>query len=232
MLDNLNAPRQPPPGARLNIFQTWLLALLPSEKNYARIAGDPGASLGRAYVWLLLAALIGGAINTLINAVVELIIGPSTNPFLQSVGQGTVTGQTLLVGVLCGVPIQAVLALVGITIAAGLSHGLASALGGRGSFTQLVYAISAYAVPFILFDSLISGIPCINLLIILTIFYALALNIVATKAVYQFGWGLATVSSVVVPIGALVLIACAVSGTLVLLRPGIGNIFSNIVKSI
>ena len=183
-------------------------------------------------MWLLIAALIGGTINTLINAVVEMIIGPSTNPFLQSLGQGTVTGQTLLVGVLCGVPIQAVLALIGLTIAAGLSHGLASALGGHGSFTRLVYAISAYAVPLILFDSFLSGIPCINLLVIVTLLYALVLNIVAIKAVYQFGWGQAVMASVIVPIGALVLVACLTILVLALLGPAIGNVFSNIVTTL
>ncbi len=231
MLDNANVSRQPS-GAQLNIFQTWLLALLPSEHNYTRIAGDPGASLGRAYLWLLLAALVGGVISTLINAVVELAIGPSSNPFLQSLGQGTVTGQSLWVGVLCGVPIQTVLVLIGLTIGAGLSHGLALALGGHGSFTQLMVAISAYAVPVILFDSVISSIPCINLLVFVTLLYALVLNIVATKAVYQFGWGQALMSSIIVPIGALVLVACLILLVLALLGPAIGNVFSNIVTTL
>ena len=232
MTYDLNVSHQPPTGARWTIFQTWALALLPSETNYSQIASDPGASLGRAYVWLLIASLIGGVISTLISSGVELVIGPSTNPLLQSLGQGTVTQQTLLVGILCGVPIQAVLALIGVTIGAGLSHGLASALGGHGSFTQLVYAISAYAVPLILIDGLIASLPCIGLLVIVVVIYALVLNIVATKAVYQFGWGQAVMSSIIVPIGALVLLACVVILALVLLGPAIGNVFSDIVTTI
>jgi len=223
MLNDLRNAQNPPPQARLNIFQTWLLALLPSESNYARIANDPNASLGRAYVWLLIEALVSGVISTLISAGIELVIGPSANPFLQSLGVGSVTGAALINELCLGVPLQSVLALIGISLIAGLSHGLALALGGHGRFTQLIYAISAYAVPLLLFDGVIASIPIVGLLVIIIVIYALALNVVAAKAVYQFNWGRAAVASLSIPILAVVLVACAAVVAVALLGPALSN---------
>ena len=229
----MRSQQQPPPGATINIFQTWFMALAPSEANYVRIANDPNASLGRAYLWLFVALVVGGILSTLIGAVVNLVLGPSSNPALQSLGAGSVTGGALINELCIGVPIQAVLGLLGLTLGAVLSHGLALALGGHGRFTQLMYAISAYAVPLILVDSLVGSIPIIGLLLVIVfLLYALLLNVVATKAVYQFGWGQAAMSGIGVPILLLVLIACVTILALALLGPAIGKVFSNIVTTI
>jgi hypothetical protein len=223
MVNDLRSSQNTPPNGQLNIFQTWLLALLPSEGNYARIVNDPNASLGRAYIWLLIAALVSGVISTLISAGFELVIGPSANPFLQSLGVGSVTGAALINELCLGVPLQSVLALIGLSVIAGLSHGLALALGGHGRFTQLFYAMAAYAVPLLLLEGVIASIPIVDLLVIVMAIYALALNVVAAKAVYQFGWGRAAVASISIPVLAVVLIACAAVVALALLGPALSN---------
>jgi hypothetical protein len=60
----------------------------------------------------------------------------------------------------------------------------------------------------------------------------LLLTIVATKAVYQIGYGQALMASLVVPIGGVILVACGTIVLLALLGPAIGNIFSEIVITI
>ena len=197
-----------PPAAGLTQLQTWALALLPSKDNYTLIAIDPNVSLGRAYLWLVEANLIGGVISTLVSVGVDLALGSSTNPLLSSLGQGTPTVQGTLNGILFGVPIQTVLILVAVTIVMGASQLLAKALGGRGTFTQLFYAFAAFFAPITLFNSLISSLPLVGLLfVIVTTLYGLLLNVVATETVQQFGRGRAILVAVVVPIGLFAVVA-------------------------
>src|SRR5438477_10598227 len=88
MANDLSASAHPP-GAALTPLQSWALALLPSEDNYTLIAIDPNASLGRAYLWLAVASLIGGVISTIVSDGVDVVLGPSSNPLLSRLGVGT-----------------------------------------------------------------------------------------------------------------------------------------------
>ena len=204
--NDLRAPSRPP-AAGLTPLQTWALALVPSQDHYTLIVIDRNVGLPRAYVWLTLSALIGGIISTLVSVGVDLVLGPSTNPVLASLGSGTPTLAGTLNELLFGVPIQTVVILVAVTIVVGASQMLASALGGRGTFTQLLYAFSAFFTPLLFFNSLISSLPLVGVLVIVVGLYALLLNVIAIKTVHQIGAGRAFLAGVVTPIGLLVLVS-------------------------
>lgn len=232
MLNNPGSSPYPSQPASMSPFQTWTMALAPSEQNYVQIARDPNATAGRAYLWLVVAFLVGGVISTIIGAGVNLIFGPSVNPFLPALAPARPGLGSVLISLVCGVPIGAVLLVIGTTIGIGLQQLLASALGGKGAFSQLIYAYSAYYVPIFIASSFISSIPFVNFLLVFTGLYALVLNVIATKAVHQFGWGRAIAASVLIPLLLLVLVGCLLGLVLVLLGPAIGNVFSSIVTGI
>jgi len=111
--------------------------------------------------------------------------------------------------------------------------------GGKGNFGSLAYVLGAIAAPTLLISSLLSlltVIPvlgyCFSAIAVLFSLYILVLQIMAVKAVNQFGWGPA-IGSVFLPVLVIgFLCACLVIGSLTLLGPTIGNVFSSINQSL
>jgi len=141
---------------------------------------------------------------------VDLVLGPSANPLLSSLGAGAPTLPGTVNGLLFGVPIQTVVIVVAVTVLMGVTQLLARVLGGRGSFPQLFYAFAAFFTPLTLFSSLVSSLPLVGLFVIVIGLYGLALNVVAIKTVHQLSTGRAFILGVVLPVGLVVLVAgCA-----------------------
>jgi pilus assembly protein Flp/PilA len=208
----------------LSWSETWTKALTqPSEAMYRQIANDPGATPRRAYTWIFVSSLIGYVIYTLIGSLF------GTNAF---VSMGEEFFGSLICVVLFGAPIGALLSVLGTMIGVGITQVIASALGGTGTYSKLVYAVAAYAAPIALITYLLNIIPYVNCLTIPLGFYAIFLNITAVKAVNEFGWGKAIASSVVILAILLVVAAVIVIVVLALLGPAIGNVFSDIISEI
>jgi hypothetical protein len=194
-------------GRSLSWSETWVNALTkPSEETYAEIANDPAASGTTASIWMFISALIG-------NLTVFLLIGA---------GGG---------GIFNGI-VFAIFTLVAFWVIIAVSQTIAKALSGTGTYTQLAYAVAAYAAPLSLVSTIISVIPGINILVWLIGLYGLVLNVTAVKAVNKFGWGPAIISSAVIIIALLCLAGVVSTVVLALLGPAIGNIFSNITQGI
>ena len=107
--------------------------------------------------------------------------------------------------------------------------------GGRGTNDQLAYVFAAISVPYSLISSifvLLSIIPyvgiCFRIILGLAGLYILFLQIMATKAVNQFGWGPAA-GSVLLPGLGLLLIGCCIFGAIFALA---GTAFSEIFNQI
>jgi hypothetical protein len=207
--------------------QTWISALTqPSEATYQAIAGDVNATMNRAYTWVAAAS----AISYLILIVIQLCaasVALSGRSYNSSAVLGSVVGSAL-----CGIPFAIVGSIVGFAIVTGLSHLIAKALGGTGNYNQLSYAVAAYAAPLSIISSVIAYIPIVNCLGIVLGVYGIVLNVMAIKAVHGFGWDKAILSSVAILALILVLVACVVIVLLVLLGPAMGNVFSNIIRSL
>ena len=214
-------PANPPMSA----IQVWLLAITrPSVAAYESIVRDPGASANRAYVWVFVSGLVSYAIALLGQWLLGGFGGSSL--------YGTTGAGSPLIFVICGVPVGAVLSIVGLMITAGLSQAVAGALGGTGSYSKLAFAIAAYTAPLSLISSVLGVIPYVNCLLVPLAIYGIVLNVTAVKAVNQFSWGKAIVASVVILAGVLFAVACVTIVILALLGPAIGNVFSNIIQEI
>jgi hypothetical protein len=201
-----------------------MMGVVPSENNFRQIAADPQASVGRSYLWVFIASLIGGLISGVIGLLIGLVFGGTTTGNL---------GASAITRLCVGPVFSGIAGVIGISISAGIIQLVAGALGGKGSLGKLLIAFSSFFVPFVLIDSIIAAIPILNLILLPLVFlYIAILNVTATKAVNELSWGRAVVAVVVVPIGLGILVGCLVGVALVLLGPALGGVFSNIVQQI
>jgi hypothetical protein len=125
--------------------------------------------------------------------------------------------------------------VLGLMISAGLTQLIASALGGTGSYSKLVYAFATYSAPLAIISSIVGSIPYVNYLAFPLSIYGMVLNVIAVKAVNQFGWGKAIASSWLILASILlvvVLVAVMVIAILTLLGPIIGSVFSGIIQGL
>src|SRR5258708_4043177 len=219
-------PPAGPPGYSWS--QSWIKAVTErSVTTFEQIASDAAASSNsRAYNWLFIAGIIAGVINFLGG-----FIFPKTLPF-PGADSRIVQGSPSLLGLLCGVPIAVLIGILILVVIVGVTQIIAGLLGGTGTFSKLMYTTAAINAPITILSSVFGLVPivaCLNLPLVL---YGLVLHVMAVKAVNQFGWGPAIISSLVIWIFLLVLVAVVIIVILALLGPSIGNIFSNTVRSL
>jgi hypothetical protein len=152
----------------------------------------------------------------------------------QSTGGGGSVGAALIGG-LCASPLAGLLSIVFFALFVALIQWIAKLFGGTGRYEKLLYAFAAITVPFTLVSSLFALLGLIPFVGICTgiisfglSIYALVLQVMAVKAVNRFGWGQAIGSLLTPLIVILILCACVVIVSLMLLGPVIGNVFSEI----
>lgn len=173
------------------ILQTWIMALTqPYENTYARLIRDPKAGFGKAVLWVFVTNLIGYSILSLANLALgglsvlsrfsELKEFMPDYPYL--------LGGSMLASLLC-IPVWTVVGLVIFLVHTSIVHFVAGALGGNGTYSELVYAFAAFTAPFALIYDILMTIPIIQCFAIFTAFYAMFLSIVALKTVHRFSWG-------------------------------------------
>jgi len=220
-----------PGGASLSWPQVWMRALTqPSVVTYEELIRDPGARPGRAYIWVVVASLIEFFVVMLGQLALVGSFGGDLQDALPMIG---LLGSSVLI---CGAPIVAVLSLLALMISAGISQLVAGALGGIGTYSRLVYAIAAYLAPLSIITSVLGLIPFLGVCLIFPLgIYAIVLNVIAIKAVNQFDWGKAILSSAAILgmiLGIAVVLAAVVILILALLGPAVGNVFSNIIETL
>ncbi|TES88992.1 MAG: DUF1282 domain-containing protein [Anaerolineales bacterium] len=219
---------QPGGGETLSIVETWIKALTsPTEETYTKIAKDPGASIGKAILWIFLAGLVGAFITSLSNLVFSTPFLPLGEEYFP-----TEFYEPSLIGVILCTPVSAVFSVIGALVITGFCYIPARALGGTGTYEKLFYTFAAYQVPLGLVTSVLTSIPLIGCLSLFLGLYGLVLLVIATKAVMEFDWGKAVISSFVIPI----IIAIVVIGCFLLFFIGIvgsvGNVFEGIIDNL
>ena len=205
-------------GETMSWRKVWMSVLTrPSVATFERILSDPQASARRAYLWVGLAALIGGIIT---NAYSRLGLFGSQPEF----------GPMFLYT--C-VPANIVLALLSLAAVSWVAQRMAGGFfSGGGKYASMVYASGAFYAPLILISSLISGIPYVNCLSIPLLIFALVLGVMAVNAVNQIGWGQAAVSFL---IGLVLVTGVVFVFTLcafVILGPAASETFQNTLKEL
>ncbi|HJS29376.1 MAG TPA: Yip1 family protein [Anaerolineales bacterium] len=197
-----------PPESRgpLPWHQVWIKALTqPSENTFSDLlAREPDPSLGKAFGWIALSSLIGGAV------VFFLSLFTNALPLGMMAGEDFVP--TLLgsaVGLICAVPIVIIVTVIGFALYSGVIQVVARILGGQGTYDELTYAFAAYGAPLGLASAVVSAIPFVNFCLSpLLAIYGLVLNVMAVKAVHRFDWGRAIVTSLSLLILSLLLGCC------------------------
>lgn len=186
--------------------QAWWLALTkPRTVTYERLTKDPKATLKRGMIWILGSSAIAQIIFIIISRLVVMIahILPEFDDAFFRIANlrfGVLSTRMIL----CGVLLPAFLILMGILVYVGAVQFIAGAIGGRGTFTKLFYAISAQFAPIIILGAFISVLPIGRYLIVP---FFLVRNLLAINAVHQFGWGRAIASMLILfLIVALILI--------------------------
>jgi hypothetical protein len=236
MSDQLsNAPITP--AAPTSIFQTWINALTrPNEQTFVDIAASPNAKATTAYLWMF--------ISSIVTSIITLIIrGATIRDRLSQSGLSTDQVGTgiggILVALICVVPILAVIGTLFFAIGVAIIQWIAKMFGGKGTFDQMAYTFAAISVPYSLVSAvfiLLSAIPyvggCFNIILGLAGLYILFLEILAVKAVNQFGYGPA-IGSLFIPGLVVGLFCCCIFVALgAALGPAIGNVFSTINQSL
>jgi len=175
-------------------LEVWRMALTqPNEETFRRIRDDPAASLARAIGWIALSSGIAYAIGAIVQLLFIQVLPISS--FME--GAQEIMSGRLLAGIsslfilVCGLPITIVISVTGTLALAGLIHFIAGALGGTGSYRQLVYAFAAISAPFSIASALLGLIPIINCLTVPLALYIVMLNILAIKVVHRLSWGAA-----------------------------------------
>lgn len=225
---------QPSPTS---FFATWIAALTkPNEGTYAAIAASPKAKATTGYLWVFLSSIVASLVTLVIQG------ANLRNQLSQS---GVATDQlgggigSLAVTLICATPIVAVLGTLLFAIGVALVQWVARMFGGKGTNDQLTYTMAAISAPYSLISSvfvLLSAIPyvgfCFSIVLGLAGIYVLVLQIMAVKAVNQFGWGPAIGSLFIPGLVILFVLCCAAVVVASLTGLALGNVFSTINQSL
>jgi len=229
----------------MSLIETWISAVTqPNESTFARIIAQPGATTGKALLWVFVASLITSFASLIAQTVsigsqmggLEQFLPPEITRELPTAVGGSAFG---IGTVICGTPVIAILSVLGFAIGVALVQWVARLFGGTGSFEKLAYAYSAITVPYSVVAAvfaLLGIIPIVGILTGLASFalsiYVLVLEVIAVKAVNNLDTGKA-VGSVLLPgVVIFLLICCCFAIFAVALGPTIGDVFSEITNGL
>lgn len=234
MQDEIVSPNGVTP---LGTVETWIKALTqPNKGAYRQIVNDPGASIGKAVLWLLLFGFVGGLLTGIIRSIggtsfIDQISQYTTDfgdiPFQMPASSGsafmTIVGSAF--GGLFG-------GVIGALIYAALVQLVAKMLGGTGTFEKLFYGFAAYGAPLGMVTSVLGAIPFVGCLSLPLGIYGIVLNVVANQAANEYDTGKAVISSLA-PALLLGLLCCCIIAVVsiaggAILGPVIGDVFNNL----
>jgi hypothetical protein len=217
----------PPQGPRpfREIPRLWLRVHEMSEEFFRNEI--PRTSTSNTFYSILIYAVISLAFS-----IFQTLFSKSSNPFSELSPEAGIYSLITGMGLVCLVFIIP----IGFYISNGIYYGIASLLGGKGSFSSQAYIDSLFTVPIgvlTLVLALVSLIPVIGWFISLGLGLIVSVfNIVLTvrcyKAVHNFSTGRA-VAVVLLPMVLVIIPICLIL-TLALMGPGIGSIFSQIIS--
>ncbi|MDO8624584.1 MAG: YIP1 family protein [Candidatus Diapherotrites archaeon] len=185
------------------MIDVWMNALLKPKETFA--SEKSKADLGKGIINFVIAGLISGVIGFVATT---FALGGSNG------ATGAVMGAA--VGAL-GIVVSPIVMVIGSLIGAGVVYLFAKLLGGKGTYTQLFYLTSLYAVPIAVLG-IIGIIPIIGLIGILVMLYTVYLEILAIAESQGLSLGRAFLSILipVVIISIIVAILVVVVGVAIL----------------
>ena len=229
MAEELSSPNSYSP---MSATETWIKALTqPREEAYLSIANDPGASIGKAVLWLAGFGFVGGLITGIANAIFGTSAFQQFSDMYSQYGDFAFTppqtggGFFSIIGGSFGGLFGAV---IGALIFVGLVQLVSKMLGGTGSFETLFYASAAYSAPLGLVTSVLSAIPFVGLCLSpLLGIYGIVLAVVANKATHEYDTGKAVIAVLAPGLLVLLLCCCIIFGLVAFFVPVFQSFGSN-----
>ena len=201
-------------------WQTWLRVLTnPNEATFEAERQKPGATLGTAAIWMLIAGVVTGVLGFLQSIVMAGAIQGAIPQMLEQFDLPPETEAQLAPllnsGALGGMGAANLWSIVsvpvGFLIGAGILWLLARLLGGTGDYGRYAYLIAAFVAPLTILTALLGLIPLAGSCIAFIIYiYQLVLTYYATKVEHQLSSGRAITVVLIPVIVALLLIMCLV----------------------
>ena len=239
-----NEPVIPESRSSMSLVETWIAAVTkPNESTFSQIVAQPGATAGKAFLWVFLASILTSFSSLIVQAVG---FGGQMDMFREflppELARELPVGAAPSVGIgtaICGAPVGAIVAVLGFAIWVALVQWIAKLFGGTGSFDKLAYAFSAITVPYSIVAavlSLLGLIPFIGILFGLISFalsiYVIVLEVLAVKAVNRLDTGKA-VGAVLLPVVVFFFFICCCALIVgVVMGTAVGGVFDSINQSL
>ena len=197
----------------------WDVWRHPGTDVFRRLLQEPGADYNRGFKWVALMAVIFAVLNSLISGI-----------FPQRIASAASSG--MITSLVCGVIVAPIVAVIAITIMAGIYHWIAKLFGGNGEWGQLVFCFSVVLAPSYLLTALFRPLYrtdlgslfsqgtsalaqqmsslffCLVLPSLALSIYSVVLNICAIKAVENIDTGRSILTYFIPVIVAILLAAC------------------------
>jgi hypothetical protein len=183
--DKEYARQNPRAGHMFPWYDVWITAVTqPNVDSYNALRFDPSATVTRASLWLVGAGVAYGLLVAILG-----ILNPDLFVELNAMQQ---TGELsnpmpiIVVSLLCAIPLLGLLNLLSAMISVGLAHTVATLMGGRGKFSDLLYLYAAFSVPMQVAGFGLGLIPVVGACLGLPLaFYNIYLYIIALRSVYD-----------------------------------------------
>jgi uncharacterized membrane protein (DUF485 family) len=190
-------------------WQVWFYSFSrPRIAMFGKLVADPRAGVRQALTWAFLSSLG----STIAVVAVLFITGSIAGLELLKDPAALPGGWSLPIVAALLIPLATLGGVISLLVNVAISHLIAKAAGGNGSYRKLVYGMSTYLVPAALVSMALSFIPGLGAAALLVEFYSTWLDVVAIKAVHAVSWGRAAAAAIVPFIMSLLL-----NGILVLL---------------
>jgi len=216
--EEVATPEREPQRPSYRFYDVWLTAVTTSnEREYRALLVDRDAGQMRAYEWMAYIGLLSGLLLPLMAG--SVLNQPDMKQLLGDINP------TLLIVLVAGAGaiFSCISAVLGLMINGAVQFLIAKALGGKGTFSETVYALGAYLAPMTIVSTIIGVIPYVNCISPIIAIYAIVLNVRALKAAHFMDTTRAAL--VIFLPGILILIVVCLIGLFAM--PALGDVLSS-----
>lgn len=173
-------------GKTYSWLETWQMAVFsPSELTYQSLYMDPNGNHIRIMWWVSIVSVL----SSIVSLIVGVLLNTSSFTMRFNSFSSTSSGSFDILFGLISIPLNLVFALISYYIWVGLIYLMAMILGGKAEYGKTAYVFAAIYFPINIIVALLSFIPLLGALAsIPVLFYGLVLQVIAIKAINQFGW--------------------------------------------
>jgi hypothetical protein len=190
------------------MFQTWWTVLTkPGEATFQEELEKPQATLGMAFIWIVIAAVIL-AVLSIIGVLVSSVLssGPgimqslmgSDMPPEMAAQMAAFTGASIGLGIVFAFIGSLIFAPLGFLIGSAIYFLIAKVVGGEGSFERHTFALSTFTAPLLIVNGALGIIPVLGACLSFVVYiYQIVLTYFAMKVAHNLTSGKALLVALV-----------------------------------